>query len=87
MAMAVDLEALERRVSALEAAQKTNTDTLEWIAGEMGKIKAGQDMLRIDVQEIKSDLQSVRADVARPRGDLPDMIADTMREVLKEPRG
>ena len=38
------LEDLERRVVALEKAQNTNTETLEWMAGTLGRVKATTDM-------------------------------------------
>ena len=38
------VEDLERRVEALEKAQNTNTETLEWMAGTLGRMKATADL-------------------------------------------
>jgi len=91
--MAVDVEALERRVAALEAANNVNTQTLNWVVGTLGRVAADVSGLKQDVKEVKTDLRDLKADVERFEGDfnifrreLPAQIADVMREVLKERR-
>ena len=87
------IEELERRVQALETAQKQTAETQEWMAATLGRIAAVQDghiktlkdhtqrldRIEIDVREVKTDIKSLR-------NDLPGIIAETMREVLREQR-
>ena len=85
--MTVTLEDLEKRVIALESAQKTNKGTLEWISGTLGKIAATQDNHTARLDKLDNDVQAVKDDIAGLRRDLPSIVAETMREVLKEQRG
>ena len=55
--MAPTLENLDRRVTALEAAQGDTTQTLRWVVAKLGRIQAVQDehTLRLDSLEVKVD--------------------------------
>jgi len=89
-----DLLDLERRVIALEAASQENTKTLNWVVGTLGRLAADVSMvkedvkaLRSDTDELKADMREVKADIKGLRRDLPAMMAETMREVLREHKG
>jgi hypothetical protein len=89
-----DIVELERRVTALEAAQNETAKTQTWMASTLGRIAAVQDghTLRLeriegDVAAIKADLSGVKSDLSGLRRELPGIIAEVMREVLKETKG
>ena len=61
----ISLEDLERRVVALEKAQNTNTETLEWMAGTLGRVKATIDThtTRLDRIDVRLDrIETTQAD-------------------------
>jgi chromosome segregation ATPase len=68
--MDVRLGAVEARMGALEA--------------RLEKIEAQMDKVETRLGKVEVGLEGVRADIAGLRRDLPGMIADTMREVLRE---
>jgi cell division protein FtsB len=91
--MTTTIEDLERRVVALEAAQKHTAETQEWMAATLGRIAAVQDShtktlndhtQRLD--RIETDIKVIKTDIKGLRDDLPAIIAETMREVLREQR-
>jgi chromosome segregation ATPase len=51
------------------------------------RIEADLAALRNEVKELRSDLSSLRSEFNTFRKELPGMIAETMREVLREYRG
>lgn len=71
-----DIADLERRVIALEAAQKETAETQTWMAQTLGRIAAVQD-------EHTRRLDRVETEVKGLRSDMPSIVADAMREVLK----
>jgi len=75
-----DIVELERRVKALEAAQNDTTQTLRWVVAKLGGISALQDEHTLRLERIETDIRNLRR-------DLPAMMAQTMREVLREQRG
>jgi seryl-tRNA synthetase len=91
------MEDLERRVAALEAAQRETAKTQTWMASTLGRIASVQDQhtaaiaalqtdvteLKVDVGELKADMRGVRADLRGLRSDLPVMLAEAVREGLK----
>ena len=93
-----DIQELDRRVTALEAAQNDTTQTLRWVVAKLGRVSSVQDehTLRLERVEtrlgsvetrlgnVETGLAGVRTDLAGLRRDLPGMMADVMREVLKE---
>jgi seryl-tRNA synthetase len=86
-----DLIDLERRVTALEAAQKETVETQTWMAATLGRIASVQDQqtrdisdLKADVTELKADMREVKADLKGLRADLPAMLAAAVREGLKD---
>ena len=90
------IEDLERRVEALEKAPNANTETLEWMAGTLGRVKATVDMhttrfdeldKRVDRVEQKVDkltgrVERVELEIKKLRDDMPSIVADALREVL-----
>lgn len=88
-----DIAELERRVTALEAAQNDTTQTLRWVVAKLGRIAAVQEEHTLRLDRIESRLDKVEAKLDRLQSDfcgfreeLPGMIADIMREVLAEKR-
>ena len=78
-----DIQDLERRVSALEAAQNDTTKTLRWVVAKLGGIASQQDEHTLQLERIDSRLGRVEAGLDGLRRDLPNIVADAMREVLK----
>lgn len=88
-----DLAELERRVTALEAAQNDTTQTLRWVVAKLGRVAAVQEehTLRLDriesrLDKVEDKLDRLQSDFSAHREELPGMIADIMREVLREVR-
>lgn len=86
-----DLIDIERRVTALEAAQKETAETQTWMAATLGRIASVQDQhtkdiaeLKADVKELKADMREVKADLKGLRADLPAMLVEAVREGLKD---
>jgi len=89
-----DLADLERRVIALEAANNENAKTLNWAVGTLGRLAADVSAVKDDVKELKSEVREIKADLSGLRKEFrdfqtsqPAMIADVMREVLRERSG
>jgi chaperonin cofactor prefoldin len=92
------LEELDRRVTALEKAQRETAETQHWMSGTLGRIAAVQDdhtkrLDRIDgrLDRIEGRLDSVEGGLRRVEkkvddlaASLPAIVAGAMREVLKE---
>lgn len=95
-----DLVDLERRVTALEAAQKETAETQTWMASTLGRIAAVQDdqtktLDRIEgrfegvegrLDGVESRLGKVETELSTFRRDMPSIVADAMRDFLKENR-
>jgi chromosome segregation ATPase len=93
-----EIQGLERRTIALENAQNETTQTLKWVVARLGRMSAVQDehTLRFErvetrltsvengLAEVRADIAEVRADIAGLRQGLPGIIAEVMREVLRE---
>lgn len=79
-----DIADLERRVNALEAAQNDTTQTLRWVVSKLGTIAAVQQEHTLRLDRIDGRLDRVEGELKGLRSDLPLIVADTMREVLKE---
>lgn len=80
------IEELERRVIALETAQKHTAETQEWMAATLGRIAAVQDGHTKMLSDHTQRLDRIEVDVQGLRNDLPTILAETMREVLREQR-
>src|SRR5215210_7601567 len=94
----VDVEALERRVAALEQEvdgekvvtryildqTRRNGDDLAAIRARLDRIEARLDRHDARFDRLEAELQSLRMELRSLRTDLPKIVADTMREVLRE---
>jgi chaperonin cofactor prefoldin len=77
--MVPTLEDLDRRATALEAAQGDSTQTLRWVVAKLGRIQAVQDehTLRLERLETKVDALDGRMTVVESKLDaLPRAIAE-----------
>jgi hypothetical protein len=93
--MVPTLEDLDRRATALEAAQGDTTQTLRWAVAKLGRIQAVQDehTLRLERLESKVDGLDTRLGKVETRLDrverkldglieaLPGIVADAVRSV------
>jgi uncharacterized coiled-coil protein SlyX len=86
-----DIADLERRVTALEANQHDTVETLRWVVAKLGRVSAVQDehglrLERIDgkLDKIENRLGKVEAEITSFRRDLPSIVADAVREGMKE---
>ncbi len=50
----------------------------------LAAVEAGLEGVRADIGGLRADIGRVQADIAGLRRDLPGIIAETMREVLRE---
>jgi hypothetical protein len=78
------IDELERRVVALETAQKETAKTQTWMASTLGRIASVQDQHTVAIAELQADMREVKADLKGLRADLPAMLADAVREGLKQ---
>jgi DNA repair exonuclease SbcCD ATPase subunit len=77
--MALTLEDLDQRVTALERAQGDTTQTLRWVVARLGRIQAVQDehTLRLERLEGRLDRVETRLDSVETKVDaLPRAIAE-----------
>ena len=81
--------ALTKRVVALEKAAVSNTETISWMAGTLGTMKAVQDVhtKRMDgidskLDEMDEHIDRLEGDIAGLRADMPGIVATAMREVM-----
>jgi hypothetical protein len=66
--MALTLEDLDRRVSALERTRGDTTESLRWAAARLGRIQAVQDEHTLRLERVEARLDSV--------DELPRAIAE-----------
>jgi hypothetical protein len=78
--MMSDIAELERRVAALEATHNDPVKPQHWMASTLGRIAAVQDEHTERLDRIEGDIKSVRSEISA----LPSVLADIMREVIKE---
>ncbi len=79
-----DVQDLERRVSALEAAQNDTTKTLRWVVAKLGGIASQQDEHTLQLERIDSRLGGIdkRLDGVDSRLDGIDKRLDGMDKRL-----
>jgi chromosome segregation ATPase len=94
------LERLEKRVSALEMEVegekvvtryileqvRRNGDDLAALRTRVGRVEERLDVVERRLSDIEMRLGRLETEVRSLRRDLPGIIADTMREVLREHR-
>jgi hypothetical protein len=95
--MTITLEDLDRRATALEAAQGDTTQTLRWVVAKLGRMQAVQDehTLRLERVEAKVDgLDTRLGNVETRLGNverkldglietLPGIVADAVRSARR----
>ena len=94
----VDLQALERRVAALEQEvegekvvsryileqTRRNGDDLAALRSRLDRVESRLDRVESRLDRLEGEVQSLRQEVRSLRADLPRIVAETMREVLRE---
>jgi hypothetical protein len=80
-----DIADLERRVTALEAAQVDNTKTLNWVVGTLGRVSADVSAVKDDVRALTGKVDKVEGDIVGLRRDLPGIVGDAVRDAMKNP--
>jgi hypothetical protein len=78
------IEVLNRRVAVFELETKGRFDKVD---GRFDKVDGRFDKVDGRFDKVEARLDRIEAEQAAFRRDMPGMIADTMREVLKEGRG
>ena len=78
-----DLIDLQRRVAALEAAQKETAETQTWMASTLGRIASVQDHHGKTLEDHTQRLDRIETDLKGLRTDLPAMLAEAVREGMK----
>lgn len=73
------IDELERRVSALEAAQNDTTQTLRWVVARLGRMSSVQDEHTLRLERIETDLRGLRT-------DLPGMLSAAVRDGIRAAR-
>jgi peptidoglycan hydrolase CwlO-like protein len=80
--MALTLEDLDRRVSALERAQGETTESLRWVVAKLGRIQAVQDEHTLRLERVEGRLEKVEAKVdALPRA-IAELIEASERRIM-----
>ncbi len=77
---------LDARISSLEVAARHNAKQIEWMATTLGKMAATQDQHTARFDRLENEMSSLRNEMSSFRRELPGIVAETMREVLKEGR-
>jgi hypothetical protein len=89
---------LEQRVSAVEQEvegeklvtrhileqTRRNGDDLAAMRAQLGRIEQRQDGTDREVRSLRTDFGALRTEFGALRRELPTIVADTMREVLRE---
>src|SRR5262245_18623160 len=80
------LEDLDRRVTALEAAQGNTTETLRWVVTKLARMQAVQDehTLRLERLETKMDALDVRMDALDGRMTAVETKLDALPRAIAE---
>ena len=93
-----DVEALERRIAALEQEvegekvvsryileqTRRNGDDLAAMRSRLDRIESRLDRHDVRFDRLEAELQTLRMELRSLRSDLPRIVAETMREVLRE---
>jgi cell division protein FtsB len=96
--MMAENEVLERRVTALEQEvggeklvtrhileqTRRNGDDIVAIRTQLARIEARQDRTEAEVRGVRSEVAGLSSGLQSLRADLPGILAETMREVLRE---
>jgi uncharacterized coiled-coil protein SlyX len=78
------LTELKEDVALLRRHAISTGQKVEELEVRLAAVEAGLEGVRSDITGVRGDIGGVRAELAALRRDLPGMIADTLREVLRE---
>jgi hypothetical protein len=85
-----DFAALAMRVAALEKASVDNTETITWVAGTLGQMKATLDHhtqrlygIEADISDLRAEVRGLKSDLASQRADLPSIVATSLRSAMR----
>lgn len=78
------VEDIDARLGAVEARLGAVEARLDKVDARLEKVETGLGKVETRLGKVEAGLEGVRADIAGLRRDLPGMIAETMREVLRE---
>lgn len=78
------IEELESRISALETAQRETAKTQTWMASTLGRIASVQDQHTVAIEDLQADVREIKVDLKGLRSDLPTMLAEAVRQGLKD---
>jgi predicted nucleic acid-binding Zn-ribbon protein len=78
-AMALTLEDLDRRVSALERAQGETTESLRWVVAKLGRIQAVQDEHTLRLERLEEKVDGVERKLDGLIEALPGIVAEAVR--------
>ena len=84
--MALTLEDLDQRVTALEQAQGDTTQTLRWVVAKLGRIQAVQDEHTLRLERVEGRLERVegRLDKVETRLDSVETKLDALPRAIAE---
>ncbi len=78
------LTELKEDVAFLRRHAISTGQKVEDIDSRLGAVEVRLSAVEARLEKVEAGLEGVRADIASLRRDLPGMIAETMREVLRE---
>ena len=81
-----DFQDLKSRVGRLERASVENTETITWLAGTLGTMKAVQDNHTQRLDRVETKLDRVDKTLNDLVKTLPSIVSDAMRDVMKDKR-
>ena len=88
-----EFKTLENRVQVLEGdsdGEKRVTryilDQVRHNGDDLGLLKSRMDRVETEMRGLKNEMSQFRSDLTQLRKELPTIVADTMREVLRETR-
>jgi uncharacterized coiled-coil protein SlyX len=80
--MALTLEDLDRRVTALERTQGETTETLRWMVTELARMQAAQDEHTLRLERVEARLDRVESKVdALPRA-IAELIDASEKRIM-----
>jgi hypothetical protein len=86
-----DFVTLTMRVAALEKARVNNTETITWVAGTLGQMKATLDHhtqrldgIEADIADLRAEVRGLKSDLASLRADLPGIVATSLRSAMRD---
>ncbi len=82
-----DLAVLKARTERIEGKVDKLEQKVDKLEQKVDRLEAEVRGLRVDMSGLRSDMNGLRSDFDSSQSKLPGMIAEVMREVLRETRG